>query len=265
VRSMSPSRPLALAFAALIGTALLGAATTASAQQGAKPAAAAAAPAANSSKKAPVNDPKSQGSYSIGVVMGQQLHALGVNADAVSAEKIVQGLRDALSGKVHASAADEVNMETLIQGARVSAAKPNKEAGQKFLAENGKKPGVVTTASGLQYKVITPGSGASPHPTDTVVVNYRGTLLNGSEFDNSYKRGEPLSIAPNNVVPGWKEALSLMKPGAKWEVYIPSDLGYGDSGAGPIPPGSTLIFTIELLSVKGAQTAPPPPAAAPGK
>lgn len=127
--------------------------------------------------------------------------------------------------------------------------KPIIEAGEKFLAENKKRAGVKTTASGLQYEVITEGTGAKPKATDTVTVNYIGTLIDGKEFDNSYKRGEPISFPLNNVIRGWTEGVQLMPAGSKYKLYIPYQLGYGLQNAGPIPAGSTLIFEVELLKV----------------
>jgi FKBP-type peptidyl-prolyl cis-trans isomerase len=129
--------------------------------------------------------------------------------------------------------------------------KKNVALEKSFLAANAKKPGVVTTASGLQYQVITAGAGAKPKATDVVNVSYVGTLLDGTEFDNSYKRNEPARIALNSVVPGWTEALQLMSPGSKYRLWIPSKLGYGEAGTpgGPIPPNSPLVFDIELHDV----------------
>lgn len=126
------------------------------------------------------------------------------------------------------------------------------EKGQQYLAENAKKDGVKTTASGLQYTVIREGSGKSPKATDEVVVNYRGTLLNGTEFDSSYKRNEPISFRLNQVIPGWTEGVQLMKEGAKYQFVIPSKLAYGSRGTpgGPIGPDETLIFEVELLKVQ---------------
>ncbi|HEY5769280.1 MAG TPA: FKBP-type peptidyl-prolyl cis-trans isomerase [Terrimicrobium sp.] len=125
------------------------------------------------------------------------------------------------------------------------------ENGQRFLKENAEKPGVKTTPSGLQYKVLTEGSGKSPKATDVVVVNYRGTLINGKEFDSSYKAGKPIEFPLNRVIPGWTEGVQLMKEGAKFEFFIPSNLAYGSRGAGGIiGPDETLIFEVELLKVK---------------
>jgi FKBP-type peptidyl-prolyl cis-trans isomerase len=128
--------------------------------------------------------------------------------------------------------------------------KKNLAEGKAFLAKNGKKKGVKTTKSGLQYKVIKAGKGASPKATDTVETHYRGTLIDGTEFDSSYKRGEPVSFPLNRVIPGWTEALQLMKVGGKSQIYVPSDLGYGPQGPPKIGPNATLIFDIELLSIK---------------
>jgi len=132
---------------------------------------------------------------------------------------------------------------------RAQQAEINAKAGKAFLAENAKKDGVKTTASGLQYKVIQAGSGASPTEDNKLTAHYEGRLLDGSVFDSSYERGTPLQFYMNNVIKGWQEALSMMKPGSKWEVYIPSQLAYGEKGAGQrIEPNSTLIFTVELIT-----------------
>jgi len=127
----------------------------------------------------------------------------------------------------------------------------NKADGEKFLAENAKNEGVKSLPSGLQYKEITPGKGKSPKATDTVTTHYKGTLIDGTEFDSSYKRGEPATFPVSGVISGWTEALQLMKEGAKWQLFIPSDLAYGERGAGrDIGPNATLIFEVELISVK---------------
>lgn len=139
---------------------------------------------------------------------------------------------------------------TILLQSSVLANTPEQDAGQAFLNKNQKKTGVHTLPSGLQYKIIKEGQGTKPGPADFVVVNYRGTLIDGKEFDSSYKRRTPASFAVNAVIPGWTEALQLMAPGAKWTIYVPSNLAYGKQGAGNIiPPNSTLIFDIELLSV----------------
>ena len=134
----------------------------------------------------------------------------------------------------------------------MSLADANKKAGQEFLAENGKRDGVVTTASGLQYEVLTEGNGVQPGPDDVVTVHYTGKLIDGTVFDSSVERGEPATFGVMQVIPGWVEALQLMKAGSTWRLYIPSDLAYGPRGAGGvIGPNATLIFDVELLGVEG--------------
>ncbi len=149
-----------------------------------------------------------------------------------------------------------ITVSTLIIGltmftmANAKSADENKSEGEAFLAENGKKEGVITTASGLQYKVIKEGDGASPTATSSVTVHYKGTTIDGNEFDSSYKRGTPATFPLNRVIPGWTEGLQLMKEGASYQFYIPSDLAYGSRGAGrDIGPNSTLIFDVELIKV----------------
>lgn len=137
------------------------------------------------------------------------------------------------------------------QATTLSDSDKNKAAGEKFLSENKNKPGVVTLADGLQYKIIKQGKGKKPVDGDTVTVNYAGKLINGTEFDSSYKRGEPTSFEINNVIPGWTEALKLMPEGSTWELYIPASLAYGEQGAPPaIGPNETLIFKVDLIAVK---------------
>ena len=213
---------------------------------------------------------KNAASYSLGVSMGDQLRSSGITPDAINSERLAQGVRDAMGGKVKMSEEHQKNIQQLVRNAQEGAAEANHKAAASFLAANAKKPGVVTTASGLQYLVLTPGKGESPKPTDEVTVNYRGTLLDGTEFDSSYKRGQPASFVLERVIPGWTEGLQLMKPGAKHRLFVPPQLAYDlhvRPGMG-IPPGSLLIFEVELLSFKpapppaaGAPSATPPPAA----
>ncbi|MGB6451807.1 MAG: FKBP-type peptidyl-prolyl cis-trans isomerase [Steroidobacteraceae bacterium] len=202
---------------------------------------------------------REKASYSLGVLLGAQLRRLGLSPDSIAFDKVTQGLHDVVKGTVEPTAADQQNIQELIrgvmQGRQASAGKNQAEA-RKFLAENAKRKGIVTTASGLQYKVLSAGSGASPRPTDEVTVNYRGTLIDGTEFDSSYKRHEPATFTVSKVIPGWQEALVLMKPGAKWQLFIPPELAYGTDSPPPIPPGSMLKFDVELLSVRPA-SAPP--------
>ena len=223
-----------------------------------KPAAAAAAPGGASDVKAPTNA-KAQASYSIGVSMGDQLHHLGLTGDSIVTERLSQGLRDALSGKVAMSPHDQENIASFLKTTRDSLADTNRAAAKAFLAQNGKKPGIVTTASGLEYHVVTEGSGAPPKSTDEVTVNYKGSLLDGTEFDSSYKRGQPATFPVNGVITGWQEALVLMKPGSKWELFIPPNLAYDVNSPPAIPPGSLLKFEVELIKVK--QPAPATPGA----
>jgi FKBP-type peptidyl-prolyl cis-trans isomerase FklB len=177
----------------------------------------------------------------------------------INPELFLQGMKDSLSGET--SMTPEKMQETLMEfqamvqqkqmEAQGKKAAENKAAGEAFLAENKTKQGVKTLESGLQYKVITPGTGASPDLNDKVKCHYRGSLINGREFDSSYKRNEPAEFPVNGVIKGWTEALQRMKVGAKWMLFIPSDLAYGDQGAGNvIEPGSTLIFEVELLEIQ---------------
>jgi FKBP-type peptidyl-prolyl cis-trans isomerase len=223
---------------------------------------AAKAKSAAKAKAAPAAaDAKSQASYSLGVSFGTQLHGqFGLNATSVTYERLLQGLKDALAGKATATPEDQQRVQALIEQSRNAQGEANKAAADKFLAENGKLPGIVTTASGLQYKVIRPGAGESPKLTDEATVNYRGSLLDGTEFDSSYKRNQPASFPVGRVIKGWVEALQLMKPGAKFELYIPPDLAYGQQPpqGSPIPPQALLKFEVELLSVKPAAAAAPP-------
>ena len=196
-------------------------------------------------------------SYSIGVQMGTQMAPL---KDMLNQDAIIMGFKDTISGTEAKLSAEE--MQTVMQGfqktimekqqAEKSAASANNAAeGEKFLADNKAKDGIKTTASGLQYKVITAGTGATPKATDTVVTHYSGTLINGKVFDSSYKRNSPATFPVNGVIKGWTEALQLMKVGAKWQLFIPADLAYGERGAGAnIGPNQVLIFEIELLEIK---------------
>lgn len=196
-------------------------------------------------------------SYSIGMDIGGKLKQQSIEVDP---ELLAQGLKDSYGGGKTILTEDEARqafmefqqrqMAKQAEANRVLGEK-NKADGEKFLAENAKKEGVKTLPSGLQYKVITPGKGKSPKATDTVTTNYRGTLIDGTEFDSSYKRGQPATFPVSGVIPGWTEALQLMKEGAKWELFLPSSLAYGDRGAGKeIGPNAALIFEVELISIK---------------
>jgi FKBP-type peptidyl-prolyl cis-trans isomerase FklB len=219
-----------------------------------KPAAKPAAPAA----AAPAGDPKSQGSYSIGLTMGMQLRSVGLSKNTVDVERLMAGLRESLNGTAQPGPADNERVNALIEQARSSQGSANSSAAKTFLVDNGKKKDVVTTKSGLQYKVVQKGAGNSPKPADEVTVHYRGTLLDGTEFDSSIKRGQPATFPVNGVIQGWQEALQLMKPGSKYELFIPPELAYGANSPPPIPPNSLLKFDVELISIKPAAAAAPP-------
>lgn len=196
-------------------------------------------------------------SYSIGTRIGKDFSRQQLDIDPAI---LTRGIKDAMDGN------EMLMTEAQIQAAlrkfqqeQMAAKKvqmkavgeKNAKEGAAFLAENAKKDGVVTLPSGLQYKILTNGSGKTPTPTDTVTVNYRGTLIDGREFDSSYKRGEPATFSVNGVIPGWTEALQLMKAGAKWQLFIPAELAYGERGAGQaIGPNATLLFDVELISIK---------------
>ena len=212
------------------------------------------APAQNQGKKPEALQDRA--SYIIGLNLGKSLKAQEI---PITLDLIVQGLRDGVAGSSPLLTEEEIQaaMQSFQQEImakqeaqmKVTSDK-NKQASDAFLAENKKKQGVTTTASGLQYEVITPGSGESPKATDQVTVHYRGTLTDGTVFDSSYDRGEPATFPVNGVIKGWVEALQLMKPGAKYKLYIPPDLAYGDRGAGGvIGPNQALVFEVELISI----------------
>ena len=221
--------------------------------------------------KSGLTSEKEKVSYSIGMNIGRNLKRGSYDVDV---DVLANAIRDMLAGK-EPKLTDQQAQEIMTaytkalrqkqEDERTKLAEKNKKAGEEFLAENKKKPGVktqgVTLPEGgtaeMQYKIITEGSGPSPKTNDIVTVNYRGTLINGKEFDSSTKHGQPLKRAANSLIRGWTEALTMMKPGAKWEIYLPSSLAYKDMPAGnDIEPGSTLIFEMELVSF---EPAPPPP------
>ena len=189
-------------------------------------------------------------SYAIGLGIGQNLSSMGIQGLAV--DDFAQAIRDVLEGNQTAISLNEareiVNKYFEELEAKMSAVAI--EQGKAFLEENKKRPGIVTLPSGLQYEVINEGTGKKPKATEQVRCHYEGTLVDGTLFDSSIQRGEPAVFGVNQVIPGWVEALQLMSEGAKWKLYIPSDLGYGARGAGEmIPPHSTLVFEVELLEV----------------
>ncbi len=200
---------------------------------------------------------KARANYSVGYQIGDDFKRQGVE---INPEALVKGIQDAISGKTPLMTAEEqratlVNLQRQV-ATRQKQNKPKQAQkyrgeGREFLASNANKPGVVTLPSGMQYKVIREGTGRSPGATDTVTVHYRGTLLDGTEFDSSYSRGKPATFGVGRVIAGWTEALQLMKEGARWQLFIPPDLAYGEKGAGSkIPPNSSLIFDVELISVE---------------
>jgi FKBP-type peptidyl-prolyl cis-trans isomerase FklB len=184
--------------------------------------------------------------YSLGYELGKDISRQELE---LTPEVLLRGVEDAISGGK--PLVNTSQRQAALKQIKETRAQHNLEQSQTFLAANAKKEGVQTLPSGLQYKVITPGEGKSPTDKDTVMVHYRGTLIDGSEFDSSYERGKPATFALRKVIKGWQEGLRLMKEGAKWELYIPPDLAYGKHGRPQaIPPNSALIFEVELLKVK---------------
>jgi FKBP-type peptidyl-prolyl cis-trans isomerase FklB len=212
-----------------------------------------------------LKDLKDKASYSIGLNFGMNFKRQNVdlNSDAFAA-----GFKDGMSGRNPLMSEQEVRdtmaaFEKDMQQKQGEMAQKNGAEAEKFLAANKTKEGVKTTSSGLQYKALKEGNGAQPKSSDTVTVNYRGTLIDGTEFDSSYKRGQPATFPVGGVIKGWTEALQLMKVGSKYQLFIPASLAYGEQGRPGIPPNATLIFEVELMDVKspqagGASAAPAP-------
>lgn len=190
-------------------------------------------------------------SYAIGINVANFYSQQGMKN--MKASLVAKAINDVYAKKKTLISETEANdvVMGLMNKTQMDKVKPTIEAGEKFLAKNKTNPSIKTTPSGLQYEVLTEGTGAKPGATDTVTVNYKGTLLDGTEFDNSYKRGEPATFPLNRVIPGWTEGVQLMTIGSKYKFYIPYQLAYGINGTGPIPGGSVLIFEIELLSING--------------
>jgi FKBP-type peptidyl-prolyl cis-trans isomerase len=213
-------------------------------------------------KKLTLDTEKAKDSYCVGYNMGRNL---GNIKEEVDFETVVQGFRDGFAGEDKAQVsleempkilrAFQMKINNTMREKRKVQGDKNKAEGEAFLKENAKKEGVITTKSGLQYKVIKEGTGAVPKSTDKVNVHYRGTLLDGTEFDSSHKRGKPASFFLNRVIPGWTEGVQLMKMGAKYKFFIPGNLAYGQRGSRNIGPNAVLIFDIELLGIE-----PPEPA-----
>jgi FKBP-type peptidyl-prolyl cis-trans isomerase FklB len=215
---------------------------------------------AKSAAPSPLKTRTQKFSYALGMNIGTGLGAnLKKQSVEVDSALVAQGLKDAMAGKKTLLTEDEAktvltdvqNDVKKEQAEKMKVAgEKNKTDGEAFLAANKSKDGVVTLADGLQYKILTAGTGAKPAASDSVVCNYKGTLINGTEFDSSYKRGQPATFGVSQVIKGWTEALQLMPVGSKWQLFIPSNLAYGERGAGgDIGPDSTLIFEVELLSI----------------
>jgi len=208
----------------------------------------------NAQENQVLKNQKDKISYIIGMRIGNDMKKQSID---INPSILAKGIEDALASAKPLLTEQEVQ-ETMMafqkemMAKQAEVAKKNKTEGEAFLAENKKKEGVKTLPSGLQYKVTKAGTGKKPKSTDMVTVNYRGTLIDGTEFDSSYKRGQPATFQVSGVIPGWTEALQLMEEGAKWQLFIPSNLAYGERGTqgGPIGPNATLIFEVELISIQ---------------
>ena len=248
-----------LSFALLFSAAAMAQQTSTAPAKSAKPAAQTGSTTTSGSAAAsPYTTDKQKASYAIGQNIGSSLKHDQLDVDP---NIVAQGLKDSMTGAT--SKISEADMQAAMnklrteaiahrQAEQQQAGAANKKAGDQFLAANKTKEGVVTLPDGLQYKILKEGTGAKPKASDTVTVNYRGTLIDGTEFDSSAKHGEAATLGVGQVIKGWTEALQMMPVGSKWQLYIPPDLAYGAQGAGGvIGPDSTLIFDIELLSIKG--------------
>jgi FKBP-type peptidyl-prolyl cis-trans isomerase len=219
-------------------------------------------PAAKAAAAPVLKTAQDKQSYALGMNIGMGMHRQGLE---VNPDLVTRGFKDAFAGGKTALTEDEARaaltelqaeMKKKMQDKAQTTGAANKKEGDAFLAANKGKEGVVTLPSGLQYKILKEGTGPKPTASDTVVCNYKGTLIDGKEFDSSYKRGEPATFPVGGVIKGWTEALQLMPVGSKWQLFIPADLGYGDRGAGAdIGPGATLIFEVELMSIQEKQGA----------
>jgi len=212
---------------------------------------------ASSASELKLDTPKNRISYTIGVNIGQDFKTQNMDVDP---DLLLLGLKDTLSGKELQLTEEEMvqeiqnfqeEMQAKMTAEMEQKSGENKASGEAFLAENAKQEGVVVTESGLQYKILEPGQGDSPGPADVATVHYRGTLIDGTQFDSSYDRGQPATFPVGGVIAGWSEALQMMKPGAKWQLFIPAELAYGERGAGQvIGPNAALLFDVELISVE---------------
>ena len=208
--------------------------------------------------------PKDKASYAIGQNIGKAMKKDSVDIDP---NILARGIKDAVTGAKPALTDEEaqaalqafqIEMKAKMEAKAAATGAANKQAGDTFQAANKGKPGVTTTATGLQYKVLTNGTGPKPSASDTVICQYRGTLIDGKEFDSSYKRGQPAQFPVTGVIKGWTEALQMMPVGSKWELVLPPSLAYGERGAGPdIGPNSTLVFEVELVGIAPKPEAKP--------
>ncbi len=202
---------------------------------------------------ASLSSDKQKFSYAIGLQIGQSIASQDVDIDS---DALILAIKDAIAGEKPRVSVEELQRVMVAEQKKaekkqLADADENLKVGKSFLEENKKRTGIKTTDSGLQYRVITEGSGIKPTIDDTVTVHYRGTLIDGTEFDSSYKREQPATFPLKGVIKGWQEALPMMKQGSKWEIFVPADLAYGSKGAGgKIGPNETLIFEIELLDIK---------------
>jgi len=211
-----------------------------------------------------LSDAQSRASYAVGMMMGERWKQQGID---LNDDVFLRGLKDAEAGtntlmteKEMSDTLNQFQQEMFAKQKQMRAelGEKNKAEGAAFLATNKNNPDVIALPDGLQYKILTSGSGKTPAPDDTVTVNYRGTFIDGKEFDSSAKAGHPAQFQANHVIPGWTEALTKMKTGSKWELFIPSSLAYGEQGGRSIPPNATLIFEVELLDVKASPPVVPP-------
>jgi FKBP-type peptidyl-prolyl cis-trans isomerase len=218
--------------------------------------------AATNRKPLVLETEKDKQSYAIGLNVGKSLHRDDIDVDP---KIVLQGMQDAMADGKLLLTDDQIktvmtDLQTQVrqkqEAKRAALAETNKKDGAAFLAANATKEGVVTLPSGLQYKILTPGTGPKPSATDSVVCNYRGTLLDNTEFDSSYKHGQPMTFPVTGVIKGWTEALQLMPVGSKWQLFIPPDLAYGERPQGPGGPNATLVFEVELLSIQPKAPAP---------
>ena len=256
----------------LVAAVTLGVASLAVAQTPAHPQDQAPAPKAPAgppgADPAPPPSPD-QASYLFGLMFGTQMHNAGMGTDVVM-DAVTKGMKEGLQGK-QPTATEQQQIQAYARASMQAQISRNQTAAKEYLARIAQEKGVVTTDSGLEYKILAVGDKRAPDikPTDKVTVDYRGTLIDGTEFDSSYARGMPATFPVNGVIKGWQEALVLMKPGARWQLFIPPGLAYGDNPRPKIPGGSLLIFEVNLLSAlppapAPAAAAPAPPSAAPG-